>query len=288
VILVVFGFLSPDAAIAKARDDISLIWFVVTLVSLLGGAGLFGVGLALAWLGLTVANVTWLRRSGRIDRAELADLLGIAVLPLVLLAAFLHGQALEGIRPLLPFFAFSLVCAVRLFCRQEGANEPLRWKRYWLPVAAAAAVLFIFDWSAFARLVDTQVQSLAAMRGKDWSAFRGHTILAWDVGYLAYFSGMPVCDVQGLINGRRFARLTLEQRLDHCARVSDFAYVDDARFPALAEGRDIDGWRVCDKFLLAKRSEVYWAYLLANPIIAAGPACPRDAPTIGQLRSTGL
>ena len=48
-----FGTLWSDAAVAKLRYGYSLAEFLELLASVAAGAGLLGVGLALAWLGLS-------------------------------------------------------------------------------------------------------------------------------------------------------------------------------------------------------------------------------------------
>jgi hypothetical protein len=272
-----FGSFWPDAAIAKARGVITVYWFVVLIASVVAGSGLFGVGLVLAWLGLTTAGLRRMWTEKRICRDEFADLLGALSLPAVLLAIFFRGQAVEGIRPLLPFLAFALVNATHLFGKLYAETTFLRRRTLAAYILVGAGFLFVLDWMAFNRMVRLQVHSLHAMRDKDWSQLSGHTGLAWDVGYLSYFSKARICDVQGLINGPAFARLTTVQRLKNCTEIADFAFVDQLRFQELQQVGNLRDWRICDHFSFAKRSEAFDVYLLVAPVLASEPFCPRDS-----------
>jgi hypothetical protein len=272
----VFGGLWSDAAVAKLRYGYSLAEFLELLASVAAGAGLLGVGLVLAWLGLAAITIrTW--------RDEPVLLLGeLSFLP-VLVAIAVRGQAVEGIRPLLPFFAFSLACGVALLQRCVPAS-PIR-ARVLVPLAALAVGLWAVDARAFDRIVRVQAQSMEAMRTRDWSALRGHTGVAWDVGYLAYFTKAPVCDAQGLINGPAFARLSLPERLRRCAQVADFAFVDPPRFHILTTALDMSGWRVCGRFDFAHRTGPVNVYLIVAPRLAREPLCPGSAPRIDGVDS---
>jgi hypothetical protein len=267
----VFGGLWSDAAVAKLRYGYSLAEFLELLASVAAGAGLLGVGLAVAWLGSSAITI-------RAWRDEPALLLGELSFLLVLVAIAVRGQAVEGIRPLLPFLAFSLACGVALLRRCVPAI-PIR-TRVLLPLAAAALGIWTVDALAFDRIVRVQAQSMEAMRTRDWSPLRGHTGIAWDVGYLAYFTKAPICDAQGLINGPDFARLTLPERLRRCAQVVDFAFVDPPRFHILTSALDMSGWRVCGRFDFAHRTGPVNVYLLVAPRLAHQPLCPDSAPRI--------
>jgi hypothetical protein len=274
----VFGSLLSDAAVAKLRYGYSLTEFLELLAGVAAGAGLLGVGLALAWFGLVAVTI-------RAWRTEPALLLGeLSFLP-VLVAIAVRGEAVEGIRPLLPFLAFSLACGVALV-RRCVPPSPLR-ARVLMPLAVVAVGVWTVDAVAFERIVSVQARSMEAMRTRDWSALRGHTGVAWDVGYLAYFTQAPVCDAQGLIDGRAFAHLSLPDRLQHCAQVADFAFVDPARFHILTTALDMNGWRVCGRFDFAHRRGPVNVYLIVAPQLAHEPFCPASAPRIDgvdQLR----
>ena len=271
-----FGHLWSDAAVAKERYGYPLAEFLELLADVAGGAGLLGVGLALAWLGLVALTI-------RAWRDDPALLLGeLSLLP-VLVAIAVRGQAVEGIRPLLPFLAFSLACGVALVRRRAPAR-PVR-ARMLLPLAAAALGVWTVDAVAFERIVGVQARSLEAMRSRDWSALSGHTGVAWDVGYLAYFTKAPVCDAQGLIDGRAFAQLSLPERLRACAKVAEFAFVDPPRFRILASALDMSGWRVCGRFDFAHRLGPVNVYLIVAPALARAPFCPDLAPRIDGVDS---
>jgi hypothetical protein len=273
IVYFAFGAFWSDAAVAKIRHAYSPTEFIVLLASLLGGAGLLGVGLVVGWLLLCWSAMR------RISVEGLPLLAGLVSLPAALLVIFVTGQAVEGIRPLLPFFAFSLACGMCLLRRR--APSPLqRW--YLVPAAVLGVVLAVADGVAVEQIVSTQSRSLQAMQQQDWSGLRGHTGVAWDVGYLAYFTRTPICDVQGLINGPGFARQSIVSRLRYCAETAEFAFVDQPRFLILATALDMSDWRICGRFDFAHRKAPVAAYLLVAPGLAQSPLCPATAPQIGS------
>ncbi len=272
----VFGGFWSDAAIAKLRYGYSLLEFLELLAGVAAGAGLLGIGLAVAWLGLLAIAIRRARR-------EPALALGALSFLLVLVAIAVRGQAVEGIRPLLPFLAFSLACGVMLIRRGLPASSVRA--RVLVPVVAVAVAAWAVDAVAFDRIVRVQAQSMEAMRTRDWSALRGHTGIAWDVGYLAYFTKASVCDAQGLINGPEAARLSLPERLQHCAKVAEFAFVDPSRFHILTTALDMSGWRVCDRFDFEHRRGPVTVYLIVAPQLAREPLCPGSAPQIEGVAS---
>src|SRR6202012_3089348 len=159
---------------AKLRYGYSLAEFTELLAGVAAGAGLLGVGMALAWLGLVAVTIhAW--------RKEPALLLGELSLLAVLVAIAVRGEAVEGIRPLLPFLAFSLACGVAMV-RRSVPPSPVR-ARMLVPLAIVAVGAWTVDAFAFHRIVSVQARSMEAMRTRDWSALRGHTGVAWDVGY---------------------------------------------------------------------------------------------------------
>lgn len=277
----VFGGVWSDAAVAKLRHAYTGEEFVVLLASLAAGAGILGVGLFAAWLGLIFLAVPLVR-----NRQAWPPLLGALSLPLVLGVIALRGQAVEGIRPLLPFLAFSLACLV--LCLRYRDKPPIAPRA----VAAVLALIVIGGWlvdgPAFARITRQQADSLEAMRTRDWTPLRGHTGVAWDVGYLAYFTGTPICDVQGLINGAGFARLPITDRLKRCAEVAEFAFVDLARFRILATALDTTGWRLCDRFDFGHRKASLSVYLIVSPSLAHEPLCNGAAPRVDGEASLHL
>jgi hypothetical protein len=268
----VFGGMWSDAAIAKLRHAYSLGEFLELLASVAAGAGLLGAGLALAWLALLAIA---LRVAPWRDPDARALLLGMLSLPLVLVAIAVRGQAIEGIRPLLPFLAFAVACGTALVGRWVAAR-PMP-ARALVPLAVLFAAAWLADALAFDRIVGVQARSMEAMRTRDWSGLRGHAGVAWDVGYLAYFSQSPVCDAQGLINGPALARLTLPERLQRCAAVAEFAFVDQPRYRILTTALDMRGWRLCDRFDFAHRAGPVNVYLLVAPQLAREPLCSEAA-----------
>ena len=233
--------------------------------------GLLGVGLALAWLGLMAITI-------RADGVRARSPARRTVVPA---GAGRHRRARPGGRRHPAAAAVPrLLTGLRRGARRRCVPaSPIR-TRVLLPLAAVAVGIWTVDAFAFERIVRVQAQSMEAMRTRDWSALRGHTGVAWDVGYLAYFTKAPICDAQGLIDGPDFARLSLPERLRQCAEVADFAFVDPPRFHILTTALDMSGWRILRPLRLRPSQGPVNVYLIVAPQLAHEPLCPASAPRV--------
>ena len=73
--------------------------------------------------------------------------------------------------------------------------------------------------------------------------------VAFDIGYIGYFSQADICDLAGLVNGRDKARLTSRQRLAACfATRPDFMFLDLGGIGDAANYLPINDWQVCSKY----------------------------------------
>jgi hypothetical protein len=89
---------------------------------------------------------------------------------------------------------------------------------------------------------DSHFESLQGKRG-----------IAFDIGYIGYFSRADICDLAGLVNGRDKARQTTQERLAGClASHPDFMFVDlgGIRYAAnyLPAKLPIEDWQICSRY----------------------------------------
>lgn len=65
-------------------------------------------------------------------------------------------------------------------------------------------------------------------------------------------------------------------------------FVDQLHYAMLSGALNLKDWRICDRFVFAKRSESYALYLLVDPKLAQELFCTRSAPRIGQSGDVDL
>jgi hypothetical protein len=273
-----FGTVLPDPALAKAAGMAMPAASLAGLATSFAGGMAFGVGLLALWLlSLTVAV-----------QARMASRLVVAVPNLALLlfwaAIAVRGQYIQGIRHLLPALAFMIAANIALI----GSAEPRALIARLLPagsrlrpLAYAASVIagfaFVCELGKFRSIVENRSAAFLQMRALDLEALEGASGIAWDVGYLMYFTKAQVCDVSGLVNGREAARARESQRLDDCLRRDvEFVFVTPDNAAELIEksGSRFANWPVCGQYLFQNVSATPPHYLAVSPKRAAR-ICPR-------------
>ena len=78
--------------------------------------------------------------------------------------------------------------------------------------ACALIACWIVELPKVLRVDRGRSQNLSAMQNGHLNVLHGEGLAA-DVGYIGYFSQAPICDLNGLINGRVAALLTYQQAL---------------------------------------------------------------------------
>jgi hypothetical protein len=91
-------------------------------------------------------------------------------------------------------------------------------------------------------------------------------VTAFDVGYIGYFTGSPLCDMAGLVNGRARARLPFAERVSLCAaQHPPYAFVSQFSLDELSHRIDLTDWSICSVYDLANLRSSDLHYLIASP-----------------------
>jgi hypothetical protein len=118
--------------------------------------------------------------------------------------------------------------------------------------------------------------SLAQFRTQHLERLSSLKLVAFDVGYIGYFTQSPLCDMAGLVNGRASAALPFEDRVKACAAEHpQYAFVSGFSLWELGNSLDLKGWSVCSEYDFANLRAPDLHYLIASP--AATPEVCRAA-----------
>lgn len=90
---------------------------------------------------------------------------------------------------------------------------------------------------------------MLAMRRAHLSRYQNVTIIAGDVGFIGYFTMGQICDIDGLVGGRRAALQTPMQRLAGCAgQRPEVLFVTSGQAENLGQLLYLQDWKVCSHF----------------------------------------
>ncbi len=223
-IRVAMGHLLPDTAIAK--EGVPFTAVLATTVHEFAATGSFGLGLLLLW-ALSAAA------AARADR-RLAWIVNLPFPVLVFMAAA-KGQQMNGIRYVIAALLFSIAWNMLL----AGASFQPR------PVLlsvflCALALCWIVEFPIVLRIDRGRSQTFLDMRSAHLDRLHGPGIAA-DVGFIGYFSQAPICDMNGLINGREAALLPYRQRSQACfAANPSFMFLTQLQLGTIDEIANID------------------------------------------------
>ena len=197
-IRLLMGYVLPDTALAKVGLSF---WIVIaSTVHVIAASASFGLGLLLVWL-VSACLAT---------RDRCAVVANLAFPVLILLAA-LKGQQMQGVRYVFWALLFSTVW--NLTGMESRPLPSVRWR-------VAVPLLFCIAWIAelprALHIFRGRTQTLNVMRASPLNRLSGSRILSADIGFIGYFSQAQICDIDGLVNGRAFAALTMDQRAVAC------------------------------------------------------------------------
>ncbi|MGC9199594.1 MAG: hypothetical protein ACP5E5_11765 [Acidobacteriaceae bacterium] len=262
--------LLPDTAVAKANAQIP--WadkLGVALGVLKAGASVFvssmsvGIVLLIFWLLTLVAVVVYRRRF------SLSILTANSLFPVVLTLAMERGQQIQGVR----YFLWTLVFPVlwntlelRWYPAEPSASiaRALRVATY--GIAGFLLVLMPVESILLSREFRTREQSLAEFRAQHLERLYSLNLVAFDVGYIGYFTGSSVCDMAGLVNGRARSLMPFEQRVALCAAEHpEYAFVSGFSLSELRHAMSLKGWSVCGVYDFANLRASDPHYLIASP-----------------------
>ena len=243
VVLAALGHLISDAAVAKSTGLVTdvLGWIRVVSISHLAAMSL-GMGL-LAALALSVAQA-W-KRGAR-------ELALCAVLPIAALlgAAFLRGQEIQGIR----YFVWALGVGVYFATESDESAKPTSGTALspYVPwsILALFGVAAVVEWRFVHRIFSGRGDALVSMNGAHLNRLANTQGVAWDVGFVGYFTEGQVCDPNGLVNGRAVAQMPRAARSERCLNHQpDWAFASEGQYQALQAATPETAWRTCPSLI---------------------------------------
>jgi hypothetical protein len=283
VIYLCMHALVPDTAIAKANAQAPWIATLHQTISVFVSAMSVGATLLLFWL-LTAAAVIVYKR-----RVSLSMLAANSPFPIVLALAMQRGQEVQGVR----YFVWTLVFPVlwNILELRWSAAEPRRLPAHLLTFGAygVAGLLLIaapIESILLHREFRAREDSLAQFRTQHLERLSALKLVAFDVGYIGYFTQSPLCDMAGLVNGRASAALPFEDRVKVCAAGHpDYAFVSGFSLWELSNDLDLKGWSVCSEYDFANLRAPDLHYLIASPeataeVCRAAAEVPRPLETV--------
>jgi hypothetical protein len=268
--LIVFKMhaLLPDTAVAKAHGDDSLYKTLVAAAHAIGGGLSFGVGMLLLWL-LTLFFLLHIRR------LSLPLLFANAPFPLTLCLAGLRGQEIQGIRYLVWTLLFSILWNIfELAAADVPSSSRIEQDALRRILTYALLALILIAQPVEFRLVypvlHDSAKLMATIPHRHLDVLQGKLGVASDVGIIGYFTKANICDPDGLIDGREFARLTPHQRNLACAaQKPDFLYLDLNELGTFNVVMPFANWQVCGEYELSGLRFKDTHYLIVPPSTAA-------------------
>jgi hypothetical protein len=255
--------LVPDTAIAKANDGASWLSTLGAILSVLVSSLSFGMLLFALWVLTCVAGIAYKRR------LSLPIVVANSLFPITAVLAAVRGQQVQGIR----YFAWTLVFPIlwnMLELRSSTARpkrstaRALRLATYGL--AGLLIVLMPIESKLLYGVFRARAQSLEEFRAQHLERLSSMQLVAFDVGYIGYFTNSPLCDMAGLVNGRIPASLTFHQRVTRCvAEDPQYAFVSQFSLGDLNNSLPLKGWSICSTYNFANLRAADLHYLIASP-----------------------
>jgi hypothetical protein len=251
-IRLVFGHLLPDTALAKEGvfSFGPILGFVHSAASAFG----FGIGLVL----LTIFSGVLLVRELTRGRAPAWELLAWAsanaCLPIELALTVMRGQSIQGIRYFVwPVYFATLLNALQ-WARLRGMITNPKEKRS-LPrpfvygYVVVMLCLILPECRYALKAMKGRSDSFDAMRSAGLNRYRNGELIAGDIGWIGYFTGAPICDLNGLVGGRELARLSHQERVRRCAeRNPEYLFLNDSQLQEISPYLQTKDWTTVHEF----------------------------------------
>jgi len=275
--------LVPDTAIAKAEAQAPWLATMHATSDVFLSAMSLGIILLLFWL-LTAAAVIVYKR-----RVSLSLLAANSPFPIVLALAVQRGQAVQGVRYFIWTLVFPIlwnILELRWSAAASGrsAERLLRFASY--GVVCLLLVALPIESILLSREFREREEALAQFRAQHLERLSAMKLVAYDIGYIGYFSESPLCDMAGLVNGRASAGLPFQDRVKACAlEHPQYAFVSSSSLWELSNYLDLKGWSVCTTYDFANLRAPDVHYLIASPaataqVCAAAGSAPRPLKSV--------
>jgi hypothetical protein len=267
-------FFLPDTALAKS-DGVAN-WFATLYVTgkIFAGALSFGAGMFLLWL-LTIFLTL------RAGRFSITTLFANLAFPALFALAASRGQQIQGAR----YFVWTLFFSILWNIFELSGVPPghrLQTQNNTLAFCFLALLLLAlpFESRMLYPMLRDRSGLLKQFEGSHFESLQGKRGVAFDIGYIGYFSRADICDLAGLVNGRDKARQTTRERLAGClASHPDFIFVNLGGIGYAANHLPIQDWQICSRYDFKTVNQNDPHYLIV-PRSVAPEVCRNVANTI--------
>lgn len=263
VIQLTMHALVPDTAVAKAEPNAPWLSTVHATASVFVSSISLGAILLLLWL-LTAAAVIVYER-----RVTISLIAANTPFPIVLALAVHRGQEVQGVR----YFVWTLIFPIlwNILELRWNATEPNRPAARAVEFAGYGIVVMLLialpiESVLLSREFQEREKALAKFRMQHLEELSSLKLVAFDVGYIGYFTQSPLCDMAGLVNGRGSAALPFTERVKTCAAEHpQYAFVSGFSLWELSNVIDLEHWSICSEYDLANLRAPDLHYLIASP-----------------------
>jgi hypothetical protein len=246
LILIIFGRLLPDPAVAKQEYSGSMKLFdvfdsVLWILKAHVGASFFGMGLLIVWA--VSASLAYRTNQNAIKYCVLAANSSMLLFILLLL---LSHQDVQGVRYYIFIEAF-LVALNYLFL--SNTRQDVRPK----PIAYLVFVIMLlwitFDAVSFYKISAGRSETYKRFTETDYSYLQNKRGIAYDIGMIGFFTKGYILDMSGLVNGRQKAELSSERRLEAAASdMVDFIFANSDQLRDINAYIDTSTWNTLGEF----------------------------------------
>jgi hypothetical protein len=267
-------FFLPDTALAKSSGIADWYGALFLTGKIFASALSFGAGIFLLWL-LTLYLTL------RAARFSITTLFANLAFPALFALAASRGQQIQGARYFVWTLFFSILWNI---LELSGASLDHRLQNQSNALACCLLALLLLALPFESRLLYPMLRDRADLlkqfEADHFERLQGKRGVAFDIGYLGYFSHADICDLAGLVNGRDKARQTTEERLTGClANHPDFIFVDLGGIGYTANYLPIGDWQVCSHYDFKNVKQDNLHYLLV-PRSVATEVCRNVANTV--------
>ncbi|WP_158791044.1 hypothetical protein [Granulicella sp. L60] len=236
-------FIVPDTALAKSTGVASWHYAFYATSEILAGSLSFGSGMFLLWF----LTIFLLARAGRFS---MTSLFANLVFPVLFALAAVRGQQIQGARYFVWAIFFSTLWNILEMTKSLPTLSANRWdSRLVYCFLALLLIAMPFESRAMYPMLRDRSTLLTSFEGDHLKHFEGKRGVAYDIGYLGYFTGANICDVAGLVNGRDKARMTSDARTAACfADHPDFMFLDQAWITTAGNYIPLKDWQICSRY----------------------------------------